>query len=261
MNTFLVNSYIPTLSTYCHLAEFNNKNYIDVNKFIAGNDNVGLSDFFDNFLKEHQCNNAFDKFFVLLYLRSICIGSSLKFKIDNETTMSLNIINILQKLINSVESPLPDYFYKDLKIVFKLPDKLYHSNFISFLYDIIYDIKIPNSLEEYKALSSINKFKIIKNLKKEIIFDIKNHIKSNQKRFNLIDINEDIGFKNNKFSFYDNSAFFILKFFYRTNITSLYNKLYHCCQKLSLSFMDYCSLTSSETNILLAIYKKNNNIK
>jgi len=261
MNTFLVNTYLPTLSTNCHISEFNNKNHLDANKYIAGNDNVGLSNFFDSILNDTNCKNSFDKFFVLLYLRSLCLGSQLKFKINKETTMSLNIFNILQKLLNEVEKPLPNYDYKDLSIKFKLPSKLYHTNFLSFLYDIIEDIYIKGNLENYKSISLSDQLKILKDIKKDIIIDIKKHVKNNQKKYSLIDIDDDIGFTNNKFSFYDNSAFFILKFFYRTNIASLYNKLYHCCQKLLLSYNDFCNLTPSETNIMLAIFKKNNNIK
>lgn len=258
MNDFLIKTYQPSLSTYSYLKEFNNKNYLDVNKYIAANDNEGLSYYYNGI---NNSSNVFDTFFSLLYLRSLCVGSKLKLQLNKETTLSINLLNILQRLIDNTQQPLADFTYKDLIIKFNLPKLLYHTNIISFLYDSVKDMQIQNSLNNYPELSENQKLLILKNLKEEIIIEIKKHIKQNQINYNLVYVDEITDFNNYRFSFYDNSAFFTLKFFYKSNIPSLYNKLYHCTQKLNLSFNDYVNLTPSETNILLTIFKKSNNIK
>jgi hypothetical protein len=258
MNDFLIHTYQPTLSTHSYLNEFNNKNYFDVNKFIAANDNEGLSYYFNSLYKS---DNIFDTFFSLLYLRSLCVGSKLKLQLNKETTLSINILNILQRLIDNPQQPLEDFTHKDLTIKFKLPSRLYNNNIITFLFDSINDLRIDKNIENFKELNDKQKLLIIKNLKQEIILDIKNHIKERQTRYSIVQLDDITDFNNYKFSFYDNSAFFTLKFFFKNNISHLYNKLYHCIQKLNLPYSDYLGLTPSETNILLTIYKKSNNIK
>ena len=196
-----------------------------------------------------------------MYLRSLCVGSKLKLQLNKETTLSINLLNILQRLIDNVQQPLIDFKYKDLIVKFKLPKLLYHTNIISFLYDSVQELQIQDSINNYTDLKENQKLLILKNLKEDIITEIKNHIKQNQIKYNLVYIDDISDFNNYRFSFYDNSAFFTLKFFYKSNISSLYNKLYHCTQKLNLSYSDYSNITPSETNILLTIFKKSNNIK
>lgn len=258
MNDFLISTYQPTVSSYSHLREFNNKNYLDVNKFIAGNDNEGLSNYFNNIYKS---DDIFNKFFSLLYLRSLCVGSKLKLQLDKETTLSVNLLNILQRLIDEVQQPIANYEYSGMVIKFKLPSLLYHTNFVSFLFDVVHDLHIDNSINNYNILSEKQKLLLLKNLKQDIIMDMKNHIKQHQIKYHLVQLDTEDNLNNYKFSFYDNSAFFTLKFFYKNNISNLYNKMYHCIQKLNLSYNDYLNLTPSESNILLTIYKKSNNIK
>lgn len=260
---FLINTYQPTISSFCSVNELNNKNYLDINKYIAGNDNNGLSLFFERYLDTYKVKNSFDKFFMLLNLRLLCVGPTIKLQPNKQSTITVDLKNILQRLIDNIETTIPEFTYKDLKITFQLPKKLYYKNFLVFLLDIVSDLKIPNSVENYLNLSDKEKLYILKTLKKEIIESIKDHIKLNQKKYKLIDIDidEEMGFKNYVFSFYDNSAFYTLKFFYKSNVGYLYNKIYQCIQKLNLNYSDYCNLTPSETNIMLAIYKKSNNIK
>lgn len=258
MNDFLVKTYQPTLSSYSYFKEFNNKNYFDVNKFIAANDNEGLSLYFNSL---YNSSNVFDNFFSLIYLRSLCVGSKLKLQLNKETTLSINLLNTLQRLIDNPQRPLIDFNYKDLTIKFKLPKFLYHKNIISFLYDTVEELKIQNNIENYYELQEGQKLFILKNLKEDILLEIKKHIKQNQIKYSIVQLDDIENLNNIIFSFYDNSAFFTLKFFYKSNISSLYNKLYHSTQKLNLSFNDYTKLTPSETNILLTIFKKSNNIK
>lgn len=260
MNTFKIKTYQPSLSSFCYLNEINNKNYLDINKFIGGNDNNGLNLFFNSLLEKKNFN-IIDNFFALLYLRFISVGSEFKVKIENNTVITVNLLNILERLLNNIQQPIPEFKYKDLSVKFKLPKQLYHDNFIVFLYEIIDDFTLENHVSNFNELSEFKKINILKNLKKSLLNDLKDHIKKNTINYKLIDIDEDIGIKNYTFSFYDNSAFFTIKFLYKNDITSLYNKLYFCVQKLNLTYNDYCNMTPAESDILLVAYKRNNTIK
>lgn len=261
MNSFKINTYQPTVSSYCYINELSNKSYLDINKFISGNDNVGLNLFLNVLTKNLTSKTNFDKFFALVYMRLVSLGPKVKLQSNKESVVTINLMNVLQRMLDNPQIALPDFYYKDMVIKFKLPSDLYYSNFLIFLLDIIDEITITNNLNNYKTLDKNKRFNIIKHFKKDILNNIKKHIIQNQNNYKIIETEEDIGFNNFKFSFYDNSAFYTVKFLFKTNISIIYNKMYHSLQKLRLNYEDYNNMTPSETNILLAIYKKSNNIK
>lgn len=257
---YLVNTYQPTLSSNIFLKELTNKNYLDINKYIASNDNEGLSNFLNDQLGLKDFN-IFDKFFALIYLRLLCISPTIKLSIQKDSILTINLTKILQRLLDNIQEHIEDFYFKDLQISFKLPKNLFYSNFLLLLLDIIEDIKLKNNSIDYKNFTPNKKILIIKSFKKEIIKEIKNHIKEKQNYYKIVDLEENIGLDKYNFSFYDNSAFFTLKFLFKNNLTSIYNKLYVCSQKLNLNYDNFCSITPAETNILLTIFKKSNNIK
>lgn len=261
MNEIGIKTYVPTLSSFGYVKELNNGDIFIINKLINFKDDVGLSKFFDKFLdKNFTCN--FDKAFAIINLRSLCVGEELKMVSREEnkpnTTIKLKLISILTRLLEDQQQPLPDFKYKDLTINFKLPSKLYYSNFIEFLKDIILDLHVDNI--GYKNLSEKEKTELFLKLKKDIIIRIKSHLKINQKKYKIFTLDSSVLSKT-VFSFYDNSFFYFIKFLFKNSLSTTYNKFYHCCQKLNISYTDFCKLSPAETDLLLAIFKKNNSIK
>ena len=260
MNDYKIKTIIPSLSSTVFLDQFNNKNLLDISKFISSNDDIGLSDYLDNLVKDVPSKNNFDKTFALLNLRMICISNELKIKVSqggSPMNYKFNIGTLLVKLLNSGSSTITDFKKDDLKFTFTHPSKLYYSNFIEFLLDITYDFKVENVNIDYKKLSVKSKTKLLTSLKKEIIKELKEHFKLNQKIYTTLTFEN--GERN--VSFYDNTFFYFLKFVFNYNISNLYNKMYLTCNALNMSFSEYKSLTPAETDVLIAIYKKNNNIK
>jgi hypothetical protein len=266
MKDYKLKTYIPTISSFCYAPEIKNRELIDINKFISSNDDKGLSMYLESLIEDCNLKNSFDKVFCLMNIRMVCKGNEVKLQISKPgealSTLTVYIISILGRLLDNIQGNLPDYENEDLKIKFNLPKKLYHNNFPSFLFDIVEDLTVKGTIENYKELSDTNKKQILLKLRKEIITDIKEYIKNNQIYYNIIKLDDSsIDFAKKTISFYDNSKFYLLKFLFKSNISSTYNKLFHCCQKLNLTYSDFLNLTSSETDLLLTIYKKNLSIK
>jgi hypothetical protein len=261
MSELKIKTYVPTLSSFGYVKELNNYDLFKINKLINYKDDVGLGNFFDSFVDTNFKTN-FDKTFAIINLRSLCMGDEIKMisKEENRpnTTIKLKLIPILTRLLENQQSPVPQFIYENLKIDFKLPCKLYYSNFIDFLKDITNDVQLENL--DYKSLSNSDKTKLFIKLKNEIIIKIKEHLKQNQIKYKIFALDESVLSKT-VFSFYDNSYFYFLKFLFKNSLTATYNKFYHCCQKLNVSYTDFCKLSPAETDLLLAIFKKNNNIK
>jgi len=260
VNDYKIKTIVPSLSTTVYLNQIKNKNLFDISKFISSNDDTGLAYYLENLVKKIPTDNNFDKTFALLNLRMVCISNELKIKISQGSTpinYKFNINNILLNLLNNVNEPITKYVKEDLELELKHPSKLYYSNFIEFLIDIIVDLKIKKVEIDYKKLSIKNKSKLLTTLKKEIIKEIKDYLKLNQKIYTTL------VFENSerKISFYDNTFFYFIKFLFNYNLSNLYNKMFLTCSALKLTYSEYKSLTPAETDVLIAIYKKNNNIK
>ena len=258
---YKIKTYIPTLSSYCYINEITNKNYIDINKYISANDNEGLSLFFESLLDE-SVKNTFDKLFVLIYLRMLAVGNELKLKYaegsDFTASLSVMLDSLLKRLLEKPEANICDYVKDDLIIKFKEPTKLYYKNIIELYIDIIKDISIPNNIRDYKTLKPEFKRNIIGRLKDEYINDVKVHLNTNSSQYALTKVEEKDIFHIN---IYNSSPIKLLKLIYKSNISSLYLKLYHSIQKVNLTYSDFCSMTPAEVDLLLTIYKSANNIK
>lgn len=263
MKSLKIKTYTPTLSTFKYTREIKNSDLIQINKLINYKDDKGLSQLLESYVdKSITCN--FDKAFSLINLRSLCVGEELKFitrdKGKPSVTVKLNLTAILKRLLENEQLPLIDFEYKDFKIVFKLPVKIYYSNFIVFLNDIVTSL-IVNNENILDGKTNRERLEILNKIKPDILKEIKNHIKVNQLKYKIIDINVSNPFLNSTFSFYDNSFYYFIKFLFKIGLSSIYNKLYFSCQKLNIGYSDYCNLSPIEIDLLLAIYKKNNSIK
>ena len=263
MNHFRIKTYIPTLSSFGATKELTNLDLLKINKFINYKDDINLSLFFKKMVSKNIETN-FDLAFAIINLRMLCVGEEIKIADKTEgkvsSTIKIKLRSILTRILENPQNPLPPFNYNDLTIKFSLPKRLYYNNFISFLLDIVEDISIDNKLS-YKNLKIKERYNLLIKLKKNIINEIKKHIQLHQIKYKIIVTEENNLLSNTTFSFYDNSCYYLIKFLFKNSLSSTYNKLFHCSQKLYLGYNDFCNLSPAETDLLLAIFKKNNNIK
>lgn len=257
MSSIQLKNYTPTLSSFVYCSEIKNIDFLNINKLINLEDDEQLLDYLNKIINSNHLN-SFDKLFCIINIRAFSIGEEIKL-IDKNTNVniSIDLKNILDKLLNNTIRPLNDFVLEALHVRFKLPSKLYYNNFIELLLDIVDDLQVSSSFN-YKELSIKEKLKILSRLKKEYILKIKKYINDNSEKYSIADIDS---YSNTTFNFYDNSVFEYVKFLFRVNISSMYSKYYICSQKMNMQLTEYNSLTPAETDLLLAIYKNSNSIK
>lgn len=258
MNNFKLNLFIPTLSATAYFNEFNNKNLIDINKFTQSQDDSGLSSYLNTLLYQTEHTyTSFDKLFILLVFRIKSMGNIITLSIDEDVkrTVEIDIGLMLSKLNEYTPNILPAFRYNDLLINFKLPTNLYFSNYYDLLQDITNTVTFQSGSivlkDDQKNLS-------IKKLKPNIVDSIKKHINKHSQSFKLTNMSN---FDNIFVNLYDNSIMNVLKFIFVYNIASLYTKMFHISEKIHMDYMNFLSLTPSESDLLLTIYKNVNNIK
>jgi hypothetical protein len=256
MNTYKIRTVIPSLSSFIYLNELTNKNLLDINKFISSNDSVGLDEYFSNLLPSNI--NIYDKLFLIVFLRYKCLGEEIKLtKISSSDSIqvSVNLANILEKLFNCKIEKLNPFTYKNLKINFKYPSKLYFEKYFDLLEDIVENIEI-NSL---KLTNKIDINEALSKLKPEILNNLINYVREENK--NVLYISDSVLLKDLNLTFYNNSCFNLIKLFLTYNVSNIYLKMFHMTEKLNINYSDFLKLTPLESDILLTIYKSVKNIK
>lgn len=261
MNNFKVKTYVPSLSTTKYVEEITNRSYLLINKFISSNDDEGLGNYLDTLLLDFN-GNSLDKFFILLSLRSICIGDKVVLKVNfpdkPSTTLKLSIKEILKKILNYKLIKIPDFIKDDLTVKFKIPTRLYYKNLLSLLYDVIEDITVTNKLDSVKYMSEKNRMTVIQKFNKDILRDIKTHIFNNSQTIKLTDLQE---FSNLKVSFTNNLGLKIIKILFSLSVSNFYYKVYNTMLKCNMSYESFLTITPAESDIILTIHKTVNNIK
>ena len=225
LTEFKIKTYIPSLSSFEYVKEVTNKDLILFSKFISSNDEEGACEYLDSLLPTVR-TNSLDKFFIILCLRSICIGDQINLKVNTPglppTTLKVSIKEVIKKLINIQLQKIPDFIKDDLCIKFKLPSKLYYKNLLFLLYDIIDDVSVKDKLKSIRLASEKEKISIIKKINKDVLKEIKQHIADNTQNIEITKIED---FNNIKICFTNNLAFKVIKIFLSQNISNLYYKL------------------------------------
>lgn len=267
--SYKVKVYLPTQKKSGYVDELKNSDILTITKYIKANDDYGLSTYLKHIVQKAGAKNIIDMFFVILQLRALNFNNNITLKGKHaegtEATYKQNIFEFLGEFINYVENiPLEYTFEKDnLKIILTYPKKFYFKNFFSLLINTVQDIKVDDKTI-FENLTPKEKFKLIYQLKDEILRDIKtffDKINCKSELFFIKNDNKDLSFPNIRVSFFNNTVFSIIKSIFKIEISYFYNKLYVCLTKLGITFADFMNLTYIESDILLTIYKSANKLK
>lgn len=258
---YKIKTFIPSLSTFDYFDEIKNLQYLNLNKFISSKDITGIINFLENLIPNSNLKQ-YDKLFCLIFLRSLCVGNSVTLKFNNKNLkidkVELKLNVILSQILENKNNIINDFNFEDIKITFKQGKKIYYNSFNDILLDIIDEVNIKDQIENFKDLKHQEKELIVLRLKKEIKKEIKKHIIQMSPGLKISTLEE---LKNTTINIFNNSAFYFIKTILTSSLSNFYTKIYHTSHKLNLTYDNFLSLTPSETDLILAIYKSQSTIK
>lgn len=250
---------VKTTKNEIRIKEITNNNLFHILKFIETDDDVGLSEYFNNLVKELVVNynnlNYIDKFLVLIGCRVNCIGTYLDVISKYEVQTSVNLKDFHEKIIDKLNNN---------KIIVK------YQNFIvelDYPRDIIKDFDIYDCIKSINIDGNVIIIDKLKNNEKEELF---NYLPMSlnielSKKYNL-HLPEPIKLfefyydpANTKFYYFDyktESVLELLKFIFKDNLKNFFYQMYICSSKLNLPPSEFKKLTPGETKVLLDNYKK-----
>ena len=266
MDNFIYQSYIPSLGKITDLYELKYSTFKSLVKTLLNNNNKQISLLFDkildNLLVEKNLKlTFFDKLYLLLTIRTICITPVLELTIpdkitkkDNPLSIDLgNIITTLKDITLPEELLHTEKTYNKIQVEYGLPSSLLvEKNENSFL-TTIKRIRFNN--EEV----DINDTSIIELLPANIFKDSKEHFNKIEKFFESYYL---LNFKlpNEKIelniSLADNTVLEFLKIIFKRDLLSLYEFEYYFVTKANLGSNLLYNSTPAEINVYMNLFKK-----
>lgn len=260
--------HLPLLNQEIRYSTLKNELYIELLKFITNNDDDGVANYFDFILsvcvndqKMVKRLSNVEKFLILMDIRSISLGDSLEFLIENKE-IKYNIVFIKNNILKQLKNILDlnnKFTYDQIGIEFGLPSSLKIDSLDSIYREVIKKIEIDGHVENFYDLDTISKDKIESMLPAKFTDDLFNYInetKKSIKELNIITGKEKLGVDTIPLNFYDNTMYMFLKTIYGSNLLNMYELEYNMTCKLGLSYERFIKMTPNECKLFINFYNR-----
>lgn len=260
MNGFNFLCWVPSQKNYFRLKELNFYQYELILKYILNNDDEGLEKCFEevlvNNLPDRIKLNKFDKWFILCFLRAVCISPVSVYKVKTkENNSAAADISILEMLERISDKTLKDKIFinlQDVELVFTVPHNLATSDILKESLIAAVINKEEAILNEYEKDIILNKMSnALKQLAKSNIsneFDDCN--------FKLLSRLEEFGIKSPSFKITDNTLFEHVKRLYSLWSNVFHEKKYILINKVGFNVKDIMDMTPLECDVYINHYKQ-----
>jgi len=254
--SFSCELYVPSMDKNVRFNEIKVKYLKNIIKYIQNSDNTGLCEYFDDLLEELCVDginikefDKFDKFCILLGLRTISMGPDIEltFKCgttNNDYTYKANLIKFIHRLSNIKNAYKGNRIIIDkaLDITLKYPRKLHYNTNENILIDCICSLSINNKKFDINQITKQEQEQVLNMLPNSIINNIDKYLTKKHEIFdNIKFLSIKSPFDKNlppaeiKLNMIDNSFLEILKLIYKMNIDEIYNLIYIMTTKLGFN--------------------------
>jgi hypothetical protein len=259
MKRFNLLCWIPSKKDYFRIKELTLLQYELILKYILNNDDEGLENCFEEIIKLNlgiRDLNKFDKWFILSFLRAVCISPVSVYKVktrDNTTAIAdISILEMLEKISDKSFKEKIFIETSDLKLVFTIPQNFYSKNILKECFSAAY---YNNTLLN---LNSNEKDIILDKMSSAFKQLIKNNISKEYDdiNFKLISRLEEFNIKVPYFKLTDNTLFDHVKRLYSVWSNVLQEKKYILIGKIGFSLNDIHYMTPLECEVYINHYKQ-----
>lgn len=264
---YLYPVYIPYYKRNFYFKEFTNHHYKQLVKTIISDDIFCFNTFVDKLLDE-LCDEldtsvlpAYDKFYIMLILRIMNIGSDLDFSYEKEENnffkFKIDLVDVINKLdkhditynvvveLNNIKlhTSLPKHFIND-------------GNILDTSLDCLNVIEISDKIIDVTNFTAEQKGEIIDNLPGNILPTLIKRLKKLDDIISpdpIISINlkeEDLPFDKEMYlSFFNNSFYQIIKMAFNTNLRDFYSYEYTLIKKFKFNYDHISKITPAELQV------------
>ena len=260
MNGFNFLCWVPSQKNYFRLKELNFHQYELILKYILNNDDDGLVNCFDevliNNLPDRVKLNKFDKWFILCFLRAVCISPvsvyKVKTKENNTAAADISILEMLEKISDKILKDRITINLQDAELIFTVPHSLVTQ-------DILKESLIAAVINKDEVILKENEKDIILSKMSDALKQIAKANISNEfddHSFKLLSRLEEFGVKSPSFRITDNTLFEHVKRLYSLWSNVFHEKKYVLINKVGFNVNDIMNMTPIECDVYINHYKQ-----
>ena len=182
--------FLPILGKEIRYSSLNNKNYLDILKYVTNGDDDGLINYFEKILEENLTDKLLinklsniEKFLILLDLRSVLLGDKLQLINKENINIDLSISSIRDNLINNIKNIelIKIVNYNNIQLCLSIPKSLNIEDIDQIYKELIKEIKIEEDNVDFYSLTDEEKETIISNIPANLAQEILNFLEICQK--------------------------------------------------------------------------------
>jgi len=240
------------------IAELKNRDYINIIKFCENDDLYGLSSLFDELYLDKDLD-IYDRFYILIYVRMLFVGSTLTFGSQDIKNISVGLDTVLEKLDKNFKDLDTEITIDNIKIHLGLPNCMYFNDIDDLLTAVIKSVTINNKSIEFSKLESREKSQVISKLPASAFSHINsflNKISDELLNVTIIQQNDNLGIEEINVSIIGNGVMQFILNIYSIDIKSYYELMYIFLQTVLPGTSVFYDISPIESKVILNIHNK-----
>jgi len=250
------------------IEELNNRNYLTIIKFCQNGDHEGLNNFFNDIYFNSDLN-IFDRFYILLCVRSMFIDKVISYSGKGDAEIKYSISDITSKLVDNYKEVEKVLEYKDFKIKVNIPTELYFENIDDLYRSTIVYVQYKEKKVYFSELTDDERNFILDKLPTQVFLllqDYMNYLSDTLFDLTLIEENKDFEISEVKVNILGNGVLFFLASIFNFDLFSFFETYYYYTHFVSKGASDFYDMSFNEVRVLLNIHaerieKENREIK
>lgn len=237
------------------IPELNNRDYLTILKFCENKDYYGLSECFNELFIPADLN-IFDRFFILIYVRKLFVGSKLTFKGKDDMDISYSLDDALSKLVDNYIDVDRDLVCGDITLTVGVPIGLYFDSIDDLYQYTIRTVSFKGNVINFSDLTSQEKRVLLGKLPTSIFLQLQEYIvELSDTLFDLtlIEANSDLEVSEVSINILGNGIIYFLSSIFSYDLLYFYEALYHYNHFVSKAG-DFFDITYNEARLLLKLH-------
>jgi len=242
------------------VAELTNCNYLTILKYCENQDLAGLNLFFEEiiFKSSTESYSIIDKFYCLVAIRMIFVGSEISLLNDNHG-ISYSVAKILSNLESFEMEQSKLITVHGFKILLGLPNTMYFNNIGEMYTSMIKTICFNNNTINFSSLTKEEQDIILTQLPTIILTRINQFARELSKTLKdctIIDGNNSFNLTEVKATVLSNEFMNIILSLFSTGLQNFYNTMYTAFTKINIDGSTFQQMSPQEIAILINIYNE-----
>lgn len=242
------------------LAEISNRILFDIIKFCVANDIEGLHQLLEGeIFKKYSDLNIAEKLYIILHIRSFSLGFDISVTQVDGTTITYDIVNIVENL-----EKIPFCFEEliqvgDYNITVDIPSSLHFASPDEIYFDIIKNVSYDGITIDFKHITIAEKEKILEVLPPSLLPKLNDYIEKLNVAIGgipLIDGGKVFKINEIKINLLSNQPIVFVQSIFSHDLTSFIQFMYQFVNKVGGTFKDFFDLTINDTKLMLDFYKE-----